>query len=261
MSVRSHDLHLLTGAYALDALTGAELDEFEKHLLRCASCTEEVRGLRETAARLGMTTAIAPPPWMRLQVLAAVSRTRQLPPSGGRLLARDAPRRVTRLRRSLPRSLPRSVAVVAIAAVIVVLAVLQVNTRHQLQQTQQGSRAVAAVLAAPDARIETSSTTVGGTVTAVISPRDREAVITTADMPAPTGAKVYQLWVISASGARSAGLLPGGSTGITSPVLAADVQPGDRLGITVEPAGGTSQPTTTPIVLLAPTFGPRQAPP
>jgi hypothetical protein len=247
MSVDSRELHLLTGVYVVDALTGAELDEFEQHLLRCTSCTEEVRGLRETAARLGMTTAIEPPPWMRRQVLAAASRTRQLPPPGGRLLTRDTARRVTRLRRSLPRS----VAVVAMAAAIVVLAVLQVNTRHQLQQTQQGSRAVAAVLAAPDARLETSSTTVGGTVTAVISARDREAVITAADMPAQTDAKVYQLWVISASGARSVGLLPGSSTGASSPVLAADVQPGDRLGITVEPAGGTSRPTTTPIVLLA----------
>jgi anti-sigma-K factor RskA len=247
MSVQSHDLHLLTGAYAVDALTGAELDEFERHLQRCASCTEEVRGLQETAARLGLTTAIEPPPWMRRQVLDAASRTRQLPPSGSRLLARDPSRRVTRLRRSLPRS----VAAVTIAAAIIVLAVLQVNTRHQLEQTQQGSRAVAAVLAAPDARIETSSTTVGGTMTAVISARDREAVITAADMPAPTDAKVYQLWVIGAAGARSVGLLPGGSAGVTSPVLAADVRPGDRLGITVEPAGGTSRPTTTPIVLLA----------
>jgi anti-sigma-K factor RskA len=247
MSVQSHDLHLLTGAYAVDALTGAELDDFEKHLLRCTSCTEEVRGLRETAARLGMITAIEPPPWMRQEVLAAASRTRQLPPAGGRLLARAAPRRMTRLRRSLPRS----AAAVAVAAAIVVLAVVQVNTRDQLHQTQQGSRAVAAVLAAPDARIERSPTTVGGTVTAVISPRDREAVITTADMPPLATAKVYQLWVMNASGARSVGLLPGASTGVTSPVLAADVQPGDRLAITVEPAGGTRQPTTTPIVALA----------
>jgi anti-sigma-K factor RskA len=246
MSVQSHELHLLTGAYAVDALTGDELADFEKHLPRCASCTEEVRGLRETAARLGMTTAIEPPPWMRRQVLTAASRTRQLPPAGGRLLNRDM-RRVARLRRSLPRS----VAVVAMAAVIVVLAVLQVNTRQQLQQTQQGSRTVAAVLSAPDAHLQTSSTTLGGTVTAVISRRDREAVITTADMPTQADAKVYQLWVIGAAGARSAGLLPGSSTGVTSPVLAADVQSGDHLAITVEPAGGTAQPTTTPIVLLA----------
>ena len=44
MSVQSQELHLLTGVYAVDALTGAELDEFEKHLQRCTSCTEEVRG-------------------------------------------------------------------------------------------------------------------------------------------------------------------------------------------------------------------------
>ena len=251
MSVQSHELHLLTGAYAVDALTGDELGEFEKHLQGCASCAEEVRELQETAARLGLTTAIEPPPWMRGQVMAAASRTRQLPPTGGRLLARDTPRRVTRLPRSLRRSLPRSVAAVAVAAAIVVLAVLQVNTRDQLQQTQQASRNVAAILSAPDARIQRSSTTVGGTVTAVISPRDREAVITTADMPAQAGAKVYQLWVISAAGARSPGLLPGSGAGVTSPVVATGVQPGDRLAITVEPAGGTSQPTTTPIVLLA----------
>lgn len=246
MSVQSHELHLLTGAYAVDALTGDELEEFEKHLQRCASCTEEVRGLQETAARLGMTTAIEPPSWMRQQVLTAAGRTRQLPPSAGRLLDRGTHRRAARLRRSLPKS----VAAVAMAAAIVVLAVLQVNTRNQLEQTQQANGNVAAVLAG--GHIETSSTTVGGSVTAVISPRNREAIITTADMPTPADAKVYQLWVISASGARSVGLLPGnGSGGVTSPVLASDLKSGDRLGITVEPAGGTRQPTTTPIVLLS----------
>ena len=84
MSVQSHDLHLLTGAYAVDALTGDELDEFETHLEQCPSCADEVRGLRETAARLGLATAIAPPPWMREQVLDAANRVRQLPPSGVR---------------------------------------------------------------------------------------------------------------------------------------------------------------------------------
>ena len=252
MSVQSHELHLLTGAYAVDALTSAERDEFERHLQGCASCAEEVRELQETAARLGLTAAIEPPPQLRQQVLAAASRTRQLPPVSGRLLARDKSRRMTRLRRSLPRSVA-AVVTVALAAALVVLAVLQVNTRDQLDQTQQANRNMAAVLSASDARIQRSATSVGGTVTAVISPRDREAVITTAGMPAQADAKVYQLWVISAAGARSVGLLPGSGAGVTAPILASDVRPGDRLGITVEPAGGTSQPTTTPIVLLAAT--------
>jgi anti-sigma-K factor RskA len=247
VSVQSHELHLLTGAYAVDALTDEELDEFERHLSKCPSCTEEVRELRETAARLGMTTALEPPPWMREKVLAAANRTRQLPPAGGRLLDRDPVRRLTRLRRTWPRTIIG----VAVAAAIVALGVFQVNTQDQLEQAQQRNSQVAAVLAAPDAHLVHSSTAVGGTVTAVISGDDREAVITTADMPALADAKVYQFWVMNAAGgARSVGLLAG-SGGVSSPVLAADVQPGDRLGITVEPAGGTSRPTTTPIMTLS----------
>ena len=244
MSVQSHDLHLLTGVYAVDALTGGELDEFEKHLEQCPTCAEEVRELRETAARLGLATAIAPPPSMREQVLDATSRVRQLPPSGVRVITADGSRR----RRRLIRRLPRPIAVTAMAAAIVALAVLQVGTRHQLQQAQTKNQTIASVLAASDARIELGSSTVGGTVTAVVSPHDREAVITAAGMPTPSGARVYQLWVISPAGYRSLGLLPGSSAGAIAPVLADDVQPGDQLAVTIEPAGGTRQPTTIPIV-------------
>ena len=244
MSVQSHDLHLLTGAYAVDALTGDELDEFEDHLGQCPPCAEEVRGLRETAARLGLATAIEPPPWMREQVLDATNRVRQLPPSGVRLITADGSRR----RRRLSRRLPRPIAVTAMAAAIVVLAVLQVGTRHQLQQAQSTNQAIASVLAASDAHIQLGSSTVGGTVTAVISKHDREAVVTASGMPTPSDARVYQLWVMSGGSARSVGLLPGSSARATSPVLAADVQPGDQLAITIEPAGGTKQPTTNPIV-------------
>lgn len=248
MNGPGHDLHLLTGVYAADALAGAELAEFERHLGRCASCAGEVRELRETAARLGMATAIAAPPGMREQVLAATQRTPQLPP-GRRMPAFGTLRPGTPLRRMLPR--PVTVAAVAVmAAAVVVLAVFQVRTLHQLDEAQAGNRAVAAVLAAPDARIQASAATVGGTVTAVISARDRAAVITTAGMPAPPGTRVYQLWVISPAGARSAGLLSAGGGGATSPVLASGVQLGDRLGITIEPAGGSSQPTTTPVLVI-----------
>jgi anti-sigma-K factor RskA len=246
VSVQSHGLHLLTGAYAVDALTGDELAEFERHLEQCAACAEEVRGLRETAARLGMATAIEPPSWMREQVLAAAGRVRQLPPSGVRPLTADGPRR----RRHLSRRLPRPIAVTAMAAAIVALAVLQVGTRHQLQRAQANNQTIASVLSASDARVELSSSTVGGTVTAVISPHDREAVITAAGMPTPSDARVYQLWVISPAGARSVGLLPGSSARAASPVLADDVQPGDQLAVTIEPAGGTKQPTTIPIVSI-----------
>jgi anti-sigma-K factor RskA len=244
MSVQRHELHLLTGSYALDALTGPELSEFEKHLSRCGPCTDEVRGLREAAARLAIATAIAPPPEMRQRVLAAAPLTRQLPPPGRNLLPRAGRRRVR------PSQAGITGAILALAAAVVFLFVARADTQHQLQQAQDSNRAIAAVLAAPDARVESAPATVGGTVTAVVSVSRHEAAVSTAGVPDLPGTKVYQLWVISPSGARSAGLLPASHAGTTAPVLAAGVRPGDRLGITVEPAGGTARPTTPAVVVM-----------
>jgi anti-sigma-K factor RskA len=250
VSVQRHELHLLTGGYALDALPDEDRAEFERHLARCPSCADEVLGMREAAARLALAAAVAPPPGMREQVLTAIPRTRQLPPAGPRLLARTG-------KRARPRRLPLSRAVAAtvgaltLVAAIAFLVVTQISTSSQLHQSQAASRAIAAVLAEPDARIESATATVGGTVTAVVSVRDREAVVTTAGVPSLPQARVYQLWVMTAAGtARSAGLLKLTGSGSADPVLAADVRPGDRLGITVEPDGGTRQPTTTPIVIM-----------
>ena len=54
--------------------------EVLRHLQHCPSCEAEVRGLRETAARLAMARALQPPPGMEQRVLAAAYRTRQLLP-------------------------------------------------------------------------------------------------------------------------------------------------------------------------------------
>jgi hypothetical protein len=77
------DWHLLTGSYAVDALTDQERDGFERHLHHCGSCDAEVRGLRETAARLAMARSLRPPPGLQDRVLAATYRTRQLRSPGG----------------------------------------------------------------------------------------------------------------------------------------------------------------------------------
>ena len=246
--VSPHDLHLLTGSYALDALPDRELADFEKHLRRCPSCSEEVRGLRETASRLGMATAIAPPPQMRERVLAAVPRTRQLPPLPGRhALDRTGLRRLPLSRTGASVT----TAVLALAAAVAFLLVINFSTTGRLHQAQANNQAVAAVLGAPDARVESLPAAGGGHVTAVLSASHQDAVVTSVNMPALAGAQVYQLWVITSAGAaRSAGLLTVSTSGTTQPALAADIAAGDKLGVTVEPAGGTAQPTTTPIVLL-----------
>jgi anti-sigma-K factor RskA len=245
VTAASHELHLLTGCYALDALTGEERAEFERHLAGCPACADEARGFQETAARLARATAITPPPQMRQRVLAAVPRTRQLPP-GPR-----GPRQAGRLRRLTPARAGVTAGLLALAAAVVFLLVVQLSTTSRLHQAQAANRAVAAVLAAPDARVESMPAARGGTVTAVVSLRQQEAVVTSARLPALAGGRVYQLWVLtSGGGARSAGLLTVSLSGTAEPALASGVGAGDRLGITVEPAGGTAQPTTTPVVVM-----------
>src|SRR5258707_1841392 len=97
------DLHVLSGSYALDAVSEAEREEFERHLHHCPTCEAEVRGLRETAARLALACAMTAPARMEQQVLAATYRTRQLPPL---LAGRSRPeRRRVQVKRALPRRL------------------------------------------------------------------------------------------------------------------------------------------------------------
>jgi hypothetical protein len=241
-----HDAHTLSGAYAADALPPGETVAFERHLRHCPACAEEVRGLRETAAGLAMATAIAPPPAMRARVLAAAARTRQEAP-----LARRTAGASVRPARRLPRMMAKRptllAAAVSLAAAVIALGVFSGVTQHQLQQANSRNQAVAAVLAAPDARLATASTSVGGTVTAVVALREHQVVITAHGMPSLTGARVYQLWVMTPGTARPAGLLAAGSA---APVLVGGVRSGDRIGMTVEPAGGTRQPTTTPIMVM-----------
>lgn len=78
--MNTDDLHTLTGAYALGALSDTESGEFTRHMARCRACAQEVRELRETAARLALAVAETPPARMRVRVMAALPEVRQLPP-------------------------------------------------------------------------------------------------------------------------------------------------------------------------------------
>jgi Anti-sigma-K factor rskA len=247
MKLARHDLHLLSGVYVLDALdSDSERDRFERHLGRCQSCSGEVRGLREVTTRMAMAAALPPPPAMHGRVLAAVRQTRQLPP------AADAQPRPGWWRGRMPAWLPRLALAAATAGVAaaVVLAIILVGTQHRLGVAQAENRAIARVLAAPDARVLTTSTSAGGTATVIVSRSERELIVTTAGLRRLPASKVYEAWLINPRRTRPAGLLPAPSGGRTRPLLATGLMPGDELGLTVEPAGGTAKPTTTPILVI-----------
>jgi anti-sigma-K factor RskA len=241
-----YDLHSLTGAYAVDAIDDeAEREKFERHMSRCQQCAGEVRGLTETATRIGFAASRPPPEAMRGTVLTVIAQTRQLPPIVTQRRAKASTRRAVWTGR-LP--LLSSAFAAGCAGVAIVLLVVLVGTRHQLDRVQARNAALASVLNAPDSRSITQTTSDGGHATLVFSLRRHAMIFTSHGLPPPPPGKVYELWLIGPPHVRPAGLLGPGQAGQAGPVVAQGVVKGDNFGITIEPAGGTKTPTTTPIL-------------
>jgi anti-sigma-K factor RskA len=259
----SPDLHTLAGVYAVGAVNDTERKRFERHLDDCQDCANEVRGLNETATQLGLVVAAVPPPQLKERVMTAVAVTRQNPP----LRDHRQPKAAQRPTGWMPR-LVSAAAVIAIAAAAA-LGVITARTQSKLHtaqaqlhnaQSQLGStqrrltrveaqrRLIESILGSQGAQVVSHRALKGGLVTVVFSHSTKRMVVTTADLPKLPSGQVYQLWLIGKK-TRSAGLLPtAGKAGLTPPVLATGLLPGDVAAMTVEPAGGTTKPTSTVLV-------------
>lgn len=228
-----NDIHQLTGAYALDAVDDIERARFEEHLAECEDCRTEVASLREAASLLSETTLATPPPALRESVLAGISQIRPLPPV------------VHRTPVVQRRWFPLLVA----AAVVAILGVGAAIWQPWGPSPDSSLTAAERILEAPDAESVVVDLGDAGRATVTRSESLRRAVITTEGMaPAPQG-KVFEVWLQDDEGAMlPAGLMPPGED--NQLVLEGDAAAATAAGITVEPAGGSDEPTTEPIALF-----------
>jgi anti-sigma-K factor RskA len=264
---RRRELHSLAAPYALDALEPPEQQRFEKHLRRCDRCAAEVRALREDAVRLAWSTAAPAPAALRDRVLMAVRTTPQEGTAGptprahaaqqlpGAYAAQQLPgaraAQWPRARPSRLQGLLSPLAATTAAAALVVAALFGVQasrTQDQLDQERAQAREIAHVLGAPDARATSEGDAGGQGISVVASASRHTAVVTAAGLRRPTNGRVHQLWLMRPEvKPRSLGLFDG-----DTPLVAADLNTdATSLAVTVEPQGGSPQPTTTPIVQLA----------
>jgi anti-sigma factor RsiW len=259
-------LHALTGAYVCDALEPAEREEFEQHLARCPACAQEVAALQETTAVLGTVAAENPPQRLHDAVFSQIEAVRQLP---SLVIPRQVPAPeppeceneendnvvpIERAREKRRRFTRTAVAGWAAAAVLAgVVGGLAVHTAAQDRQVSRADARTAqlsALLSAPDVHTGVGEVDGGGTVTVVDSRRLDRAAITLTGLAEPPSGKAYQLWLIAPGTIRSGGVVPPGAESSTSPILADGLGHAASIAITVEPAGGSAQPTATPILLM-----------
>ena len=286
----SADVHSLVGAYAVDAIDEQERAAFERHLAECPECRAEVASLAEAGAQLSLVSETTPPPALRAAVLAAIRTVRPLPPleppaAGGLPVqgpvqdatqdpdapdpdgpaARipvvvddgdvepappshaDLPANVVRMR---PRRRVAEWLVGAAAAV----ALIAGGIAWSPWDDGAGKGPVSAserVLEARDAQ-RVVQTIGSAKVTIVRSASLHKAVVVADNMAAAPNGKDYQFWFDQpGKGMVNAGVMPHGNASTLTVMLEGDAATASAAGITLEPAGGSPEPTSTPLALFS----------
>ena len=246
----NESLHALSGAYAVDALDDAERAAFEEHLRGCHDCQDEVASLREAASLMADDAATSPPPTLRDSVLSGISTIRPLPPEKPAATEVEDTASVV-----VPMRHRRRLRLAALAAAAAVLAIVGVGAVFQPWQDRNQAPPSATlspadrVLAADDARHISIRFDDGSRATVVRSLSEGKAVLVTSDMAAPPAGKTFELWLQDKTGHMAkAGLMS--TPGDNKVLLRGDAAKATGVGITVEPAGGSDQPTSAPIALF-----------
>ena len=245
-------------SYALDALDGDERAKFEAHLADCRECQSEVAAFREVAGALAHAAPpdVSPSPALRERILRDARQVRPITVA-------------SRANGSSPASRGRGsvapwiVAVASLAAAIVFAFVSRgerneaARLRGELAEARaslaRGDSALAAFLGPEVHVVSLSASPTQKPGLRVFWNHTGNAFIVTALglPPAPAG-KTYQLWAIrKGKPPMSMGTFDPDPSGRTTKMLAVtqEINAGgfiDDCALTVEPAGGSGQPTEAP---------------
>lgn len=224
-------------AYALGALDAEETAALQSHLQTCDSCRAELMDYQRVSA--GLLSGLPP----------------QAPrPALKRTLAARLPSAKKAVR---PRWQWRwSLGQMATSAALVLLLVMNMLSFNQVRalQAQQAEltrqlkmeQAALAMIASSDA--QTLPFRDGGVTGSLIVNREKNsAILIFSQLPALERGKTYQIWLIQPDNGRvSAGVFAENHTGgitIASLNSSDSFQAYVGIGITIEPAGGSDQPT------------------
>ncbi len=218
------ELHDQAAAYVLGILEGDEVQQFEQHLETCDTCQIEVQQLQGSSELLFDAAYESPPEGLKNRVMQSIDSIEQpvsLQPSG----------------------MSRARLWSWISAAAVVIAVVAVGLSGLL-----AGDPVADILGASDATpisIAASGDDPSAIADLVLvySPSLGQAVLRGLDLIPTADGEIYQMWLIGASGPVPAGIFQPDENGRVSVLIQGEPAIGEVFGITVEPAGGSDQPT------------------
>jgi anti-sigma-K factor RskA len=221
------DLIALATPYALHAVPDSELADIERRVAAAPPAVaqafdDEVRSVRETMAVVSAATAVEPPDQLRDRLLTEVSGDP-----------------VRALRPRIKRW--QTVVLAAAAALVIGLGALGVGLA--LRPAPSPSTAEQ-VFAAPDVRTVSGQIPTGGTATVVFSREKNAGVLVMNNVAPPAPGTVYQMWLIGDKGPESAGTMDAKAVAPSTTAVLPDLGSSKALAFTVEPPGGSAQPTS-----------------
>ena len=167
--------------------------------------------------------------------------------------ASSTPRPSTATERAQTRWFKRPAQFILAIAAAVALFVGGISLGQALNSNEfesQQAASLAQINAANDSQRAATTTVDGQKVTLVWSNTLGISALLADNLPALPGDQDYQLWYMNTGGATSAGTFDSSGDGTVWRVLDGTMHTGDQVGVTVEPTGGSDQPTSNPIVAL-----------
>jgi anti-sigma-K factor RskA len=227
----------LKDAYVLGALPEQERRELEEYLAAHPERQAEIEELSNVASLLALSPLEQQPaPELRRSIMDVVEAEAQRPPTRTRSW-------LTGVRELLS---VQNLALGAAALLVIGLFSWNMLLQGQVQDLQgqvaslqdsQESRmvALAGTGAAQRAQAE------------VILLKDHKAVLMAEDMPRVPENKTYQIWVIEGDVPQPSGLFEADGDAVAA-VVEKPLDEDDVIAITIEPDGGSQQPTTEPML-------------
>jgi anti-sigma-K factor RskA len=249
------DLHSLASEYAVGSLSASETAEFESHLATCDECRREVAEMQDVAVQLSEAVATEPPATLRSSVLAQIAQTPQVGstsaiPSAATAAAPSGPpartsSNVIPMRRWPNATWATGLFAAAALAAAVALGGWAIHSRDDASAAAARTEQLTRLLGAPDVRTATGSFASSGSGTVIVSATQRKALLVTADLPALPSGQVYEAWTMSPTPVPAGTFSAGGSPALVN--LPVATVKASAVAVTVEPDGGSDQPTTDPI--------------
>ena len=238
MSTQEHDRYEQdVGAYVLGALDEVEIKGFERHLVTCARCLEDVERLRAAADALPRSvTPLSPPPTLKRLLMEVVER--EALEAGAEV---PSPTVRERLAALLPAALRvRPMVAWGVAAVFLVVGIAAGFAVSRIAGTGE-TRTVSASV--DHKRVPFASARL------VMPDRGRDgAILRLHGLPNLPSNRVYQVWV-----QEDGEIIPGPVFGVRQDGSGAAAVPeelddADAVMVTREPRGGARAPSEKPIL-------------